>query len=107
MEEAEEMASMLRASADGNLTLTGKACGVIVNPEMLRAAAKTIEQLNDFQNSQCRILLERLEESRRKEQVAVKCINDVETYLDLGSGKYAYRVIQKWRGPQEVGEGRQ
>lgn len=39
---------------------------------------------------------------------AVKCINDVQTYLELGSAKYIAHTIRCWRrdwsGPQEAGE---
>jgi hypothetical protein len=32
---------------------------------------------------------------------ADKCINDIEIYLDLGSGRFAYRTIKSWRGRSE------
>lgn len=47
----------------------------------------------------------RLAETQQQLQAAAKCIYDVETYLELGSGKYAYGVIQHWRGPQEAEKG--
>lgn len=114
--EAEEMVSTLRESANGNFTLTGKACGIIVNPELLKAAADIIEQLNDFQNSQCCLLLERLDESQRREQAAVEdiiishdkghCV--VCKYHQSNGGtcrKQPNRPCFEWRGPR-AGKGR-
>lgn len=45
-----------------------------------------------------------LAESRRRERAAVRCINDIETYLELGSPKYIRATIDTWRGPSEAGE---
>lgn len=40
-------------------------------------------------------------------QAAEKCIYDTETYLDLGSGKYAYKAIKEYRSkkPSHAPEG--
>jgi hypothetical protein len=48
-------------------------------------------------------LQSQLAESQRREQAAVKCIDDIETYLELGSGKFAYNTIKKWRGTKDAG----
>ena len=36
---------------------------------------------------------------RMREQAAVKCICDIETYLALGSAKYIKKTIDAWRSP--------
>lgn len=52
----------------------------------------------------CKALRSKLEELERRRQAAVKCIYDIETYLELGSPKYIRKVIDKWREPQEAGD---
>lgn len=44
------------------------------------------------------------ERALNHEQCAVKCICDVETYLELGAPKYIKRVIDKWRTPAKQDE---
>ena len=51
-------------------------------------------------------LQSQLAEAQRREQAAVKCIYDIETYLQLGSAKYIKSTIDNWRGPQKEGEGK-
>ena len=51
-----------------------------------------------------RAAVERLKRKCMDELAAVKCICDIETYLELGSAKYIKKTIDSWRGPQEAGE---
>ena len=57
---------------------------------------------NDF-SSECldenmRQAADEIDRLQKELDAAVKCIDDTETYLEMGSGKYAYGVIRKWRG---------
>lgn len=44
-----------------------------------------------------------LDQTRQEMEAAVKCISDVETYLNLGSPKYINLTINEWRGRKEGG----
>lgn len=41
-------------------------------------------------------LSDRIEKLEAERDTANKCIRDAETYLDLGSAKFAYKVIKKY-----------
>ena len=79
------------------------------------AGASKIEELNDFQNSQCAKLLEKLAASKRRERAAVRDIEGLLKACECGLGCYLCkpgydcgaeeRCKPKWRGPQEAGKG--
>lgn len=46
-------------------------------------------------------LARRLASVTAERDAAVKCITDVETYMELGSGKFAYKTVQNWRRAKE------
>ena len=60
-------------------------------------AERELEQLRTENAS----LREQLAEAQRRADAAVKCIEDVETYLGLGSAKYIKKTIDAWRGTQD------
>lgn len=74
---------------------------------ILREAATVLEAQSaqlaakDAEIERMKMLAER---ALNHEQYAVKCICDVETYLELGAPKYIKRVIDKWRTPAKQGE---
>jgi uncharacterized protein (UPF0335 family) len=55
--------------------------------DTLRKAANKIERLQ-VENATL----------KAERDAAVRCISDIETYLELGTGKFAYKAIQAWRG---------
>lgn len=56
----------------------------------MRDAAVLIDSLNTQLKRKC-----------QHEQSAVKCICDIETYLELGSPKYIKKTIEAWRSTQK------
>lgn len=42
-----------------------------------------------------------IEQLVKERDAAVKCIEDMETYLQWGASQYAYKVIEEWRGVTE------
>lgn len=42
-----------------------------------------------------------IEQLAKERDAAVKCIEDIETYLQWGAPQYAYKVIEEWRGVTE------
>lgn len=38
----------------------------------------------------------------KERDAAVKCIEDIETYLQWGAPQYAYKVIEEWRGVRDA-----
>lgn len=69
--------------------------------EALRAAYEKQKEINKEWVDDCEKLQADNATLKADLAAAKKCISDVETYLEMGSGKYAYLVIQGWRGRKE------
>lgn len=47
------------------------------------------------------IVVDIIEQLVKERDAAVKCIEDIETYFQMGSAKYIGKTIKEWRGVQE------
>ena len=77
-------------------------------------AANAIEELkaeNERLRSNCyprdgvRAIIGERDRFKAERDAAVKCIEDIYTYLCLGSEKYIARTIQRWMGAKEANHG--
>lgn len=72
--------------------------------EKLRMAGRLVEQENGgFETylltcGKCEEIADAIEQIVKERDEAIKCIDDIETYLQWGAPKYAHKVIEKWRG---------
>lgn len=69
---------------------------------LMEEAADALEQLNDFDQSKCSIMLQRIAATDKKMKAAEKCIYDIETYLQLGSGEFIKKTIDDWRNQEKT-----
>lgn len=77
-------------------------------------AANAIEELkaeNERLRSNCyprdgvQAIIGERDRFKAERDAAVKCIEDIYTYLCLGSTKYIARTIQRWMGAKEANHG--
>lgn len=66
--------------------------------ERLHAELAKAEHYRDFNAAGCADLENQLAAAQAERDAAVKCIRDTETYIQLGSRKYAEKTISDWRG---------
>lgn len=78
------------------------------------AAADALESLraeNEHIRSNCyardgvQAIIDERDRFKAERDAAVKCIEDIYTYLCLGSEKYIARTIQRWMGAKEANHG--
>lgn len=69
---------------------------------LMEEAADALEELNDFDRTQSGIMLQSIITMKQKMKAAEKCIFDIETYLQLGSGEFIKKTIDDWRNQEKT-----
>lgn len=121
--ETEKLIAALRETQSLGDAPVGLFWGVIVTKELVKECIDALERLT-AESAAKDAEIERLKEQvqynhdcyfsefaeknrlQAELDAAKKCVNDVQTYLDLGSAKYIAATIKQWRG-KENGDGKE